>query len=266
MRFRLPFAILGWSAVWAFCGHSLRAQTYSTASPAVPAAAEAATMPAEPAAQAVAEGAPGDSIFPYQFGDLVEDFRLQGTDGRYYSLSDYPDAKGFVVVFTCNNCPCAGDYQQRLVWMGRKLPAEGYPLLAINANKFDRQFGESLQDMAARADSAGFNFPYLIDESQAVAKRYGATKTPEAFLLVRDPDLDWGFRLIYSGAIDDKPADQYRVKNFYLGQAIAMHEQGMRPPVPRNEPMGCTIEGIGSLGKSCPMEALEKRVRDALED
>ncbi len=227
-----------------------------------------------------------DSILPYAIGERIEDFRLQNIDGRYISLSDYSDAKGFIVVFTCNNCPCAQDYQQRLVWLSSKYSQDGYPVLAINASKADRKFGESLEDMAARADSAGFNFPYLIDETQGVARRFGAQKTPEVFVLVRDSEenasqgnmteqshvsaagnpSEWAYRLIYSGALDNKPADMRKVTRYYIGEAIALHEEGYKPALERVEPMGCTIEGIGTQGKLCPMEALENRVKEALGD
>jgi len=148
--------------------------------------------------------------------------------------------------------------------MTRKYDPQGYPLLAINANKADRKFGESLKDMQARADTAGFNFPYLYDETQAVARRYGASKTPEAFVLVRDTSQYGMYRLLYSGAIDDKPSDQRKIKRFYIGEAIAMHQEGYAPALARVEPMGCTIEGVGIQGKFCPMEALENKVKSTL--
>ncbi|MBI1191908.1 MAG: redoxin domain-containing protein, partial [Bacteroidetes bacterium] len=171
-------------------------------------APEKLPIPGSPSTETTALVDSANAIRPYKLGESVQDFRLQNIDGRFVSLSDYPDAKGFIVVFTCNNCPCAGDYQQRLVWMTRKYAEKGYPLLAINANKADRKFGESLEDMKDRADTAGFNFPYLYDETQAVARRYGASKTPEAFVLVSDAAQKGRYRLLYSGAIDDKPSDQ----------------------------------------------------------
>lgn len=210
--------------------------------------------------------APADTVKYYAVGDVIEDFRLLNVDGRYISLSDYPDAKGFIVVFTCNNCPCAADYLKRMIWMSKKYGPMGYPLIAVNANKADRKFGESLEEMAVRADTSGFNFPYLIDETQSVARLYGANKTPEAFVLMRDTTLQWAYRLVYSGAIDDKPADQRKVKRFYVGEAIAMSEQGVPLEFTRVEPMGCTIEGVGLAGKNCPMQALEDRVKAALGD
>jgi peroxiredoxin len=220
-----------------------------------------------PSTDATQVPSPADSanaIRPYKLGEAVEDFRLQNIDGRFVSLRDYPDAKGFIVVFTCNNCPCAADYQKRLIWMNRKYEPKGYPVLAINANKADRKFGESLEDMRLRSDTSGFNFPYLIDETQAVARRYGASKTPEAFLLMGDASEPGVFRLHYSGAIDDKPADPHNVKRFYIGEAIALHEQGYPPALARVEPMGCTIEGVGIQGKYCPMEALENKVKASI--
>ncbi len=224
------------------------------------------TPPTQEPVRALLPISPADSIVPYKVGDRVEDFRLQNVDGRFVSLRDYPDAKGFVIVFTCNNCPCATDYQKRLIWMAGKYETQDFPVVAINANRADRKFGESLADMAARADTSGFNFPYLFDENQAVARRYGAIKTPEAFVVVRDEGEDWAYRLIYSGAIDDKPADQYKVKRFYIGEAIAMHQQSQPLATTRVEPMGCTIEGVGLAGKNCPMQALEDRVKEALSD
>jgi len=223
--------------------------------------------PGSPSTETAAAANPADSvgaIKPYKLGEAVEDFRLRNIDGRYVSMRDYSEAKGFIVVFTCNNCPCAADYQKRIIWMNRKYEPQGYPVLAINANKADRKFGESLEDMRLRADTSGFNFPYLIDETQAVARRYGASKTPEAFLVMGDPAEPGVYRLHYSGAIDDKPADPHNVKRFYIGEAIALHEQGFPPALARVEPMGCTIEGVAVQGKYCPMEALENKVKASI--
>jgi len=226
--------------------------------------AQRMASPAAPTAPISAIAQPDSgTIAPYTAGDAVDDFRLQGEDGRYYALSDYATAPAAVVVFTCNSCPCVEGYDTRMVWLTRFLAAEGIPVLAINANRADRRWGESLDDMRTRADSAGYNFPYLIDETQAVARRFGATRTPEAFVLGRDPH--GVFRLLYSGAIDDRPGDPTGVTRHYVNEAIAMYREGAVPDRLRVEPMGCTIEGISRSASVCPMETMEDNVRKQLE-
>ncbi|MFW5700622.1 MAG: thioredoxin family protein, partial [Cyclobacteriaceae bacterium] len=136
----------------------------------------------------------------YQVGDKAADFRLKNVDGNYVSMSDYPDARGFVVVFTCNHCPYAVAYEDRLIDIDKKYRPQGFPVIAINPNDPAVQPQDSYELMQVRANEKGFTFPYLIDEGQEVYPVYGATRTPHVFLLNRK-----GGDLVvaYIGTIDD---------------------------------------------------------------
>lgn len=201
-----------------------------------------------------------------EVGDELPPFALMATDGLEYSLAQYADAQAAVVLFIGNNCPCVEAYDDRMVWMSSYLAKQGVPVLAINANKADRRWGESLVDMEARADSAGYNFPYLIDEDQAVAKAFRASRTPEAFVLGRRSPAEAGsspnpWRLVYSGAIDDQPSKPEQVHRHYVNEAVHRFLAGQNMQPARVEPMGCAIEGVSVQAKACPMEAMESRVR-----
>jgi hypothetical protein len=210
--------------------------------------------------------APDDTLAPLLVGQSVPGFSLMGTDGLEHGLEAYPDAQAAVVLFIGNNCPCVEAYDKRMVWMAEYLKQQGVPVLAINANAFDRKWGESLSDMQARADSAAYTFPYLIDEDQSVARTFRASRTPEAFVLGRRSPADAGeapnpWRLVYSGAIDDQPNKPEQVRRHYVNEAVHRFLAGQSMEPERVEPMGCAIEGLSVQAKACPMEAMETRVR-----
>ena len=119
---------------------------------------------------------------------------IVGTDDKPHSLADYKEAKAVVVVFTCNHCPVATAYQERLVALQKDYKDKGVQVIAICVNKGP---ADDLDAMKKRAESAGFNFPYLYDPTQQVGRDYGATCTPHAFVLDKDR------KLAYMGAIDD---------------------------------------------------------------
>ncbi|TPE44671.1 thioredoxin family protein [Pontibacter mangrovi] len=146
----------------------------------------------------------------YQVGDKVADFSLQSTDGSSVSLSNFASAKTVVLVFTNNQCPYAKLYENRLVTLASSYGAKGVQFVFINPGAADP--GETLQDMASRKYR-----PYLADETQEVSRQFGATKTPEVFVLHNDGGE---FTLKYKGAIDDNPQLESGVKNFYLKSVI----------------------------------------------
>ena len=108
----------------------------------------------------------------YQIGDVVSDFELKNVDGKMISLSDYKDAKGFIITFTCNTCPFAIAYEDRIIALDKKYASKGYPVIAINPNNPLVQSGDSYQAMQQRAKEKGFTFPYLVDEGQKVYPKY----------------------------------------------------------------------------------------------
>ncbi|MEC7658907.1 MAG: redoxin domain-containing protein, partial [Bacteroidota bacterium] len=123
---------------------------------------------------------PNDSVLGdgYQIGDVATDFSLPNVDGKMVSLSDYADAKGFIVIFTCNTCPYSVAYEDRIIALDNKYSGQGYPVIAINPNDPAAIDGDELSDMKVRAEEKGFTFPYLQDVGQQIYPQYGATKTP----------------------------------------------------------------------------------------
>lgn len=172
----------------------------------------------------------------YKVGDKATDFKLKSVDGKMYSMADYKDAKGFIVVFTCNHCPFAVKYEDRIVALAKKYKSLGYELIAINPNDPAAQPEDSFDLMKVRAKEKGFTFPYLFDEGQKVYPQYGATKTPHVFL------LDKSLTVKYIGAIDDNVDDASAVKEHYLENAIAALEKNQEANPSMTKAIGCSIK------------------------
>lgn len=175
----------------------------------------------------------------YEVGDRATDFKLKNVDGKYVSMSDYPDAKGFVVIFTCNHCPYAVAYEDRMIALDQKYKAKGFPMIAINPNDPEVVPADSYEKMQERAKEKGFTFPYLFDEGQKIYPQYGATRTPHIYLLERqDEDLV----VAYIGAIDDNYQDATKVEEKYLENAINALLAGNKPEPDFTRAIGCTIK------------------------
>ncbi len=172
----------------------------------------------------------------YEIGDKATDFKLKNVDGSYVSLSDFADVSGYIVVFTCNHCPFAVMYEDRLIDLNEKYAPRGYPVIAINPNDPEVQPKDGFEAMIVRAEEKGFNFPYLMDEDQKIYPQYGATRTPHVFL------LDDGRIVRYIGAIDDNHEDPDAVKEKYLENAIMALESGKEPDPSMTKAIGCTIK------------------------
>ncbi|GEC79444.1 thioredoxin family protein [Flavobacterium aquatile] len=172
----------------------------------------------------------------YKVGDKATDFKLKSVDGKMYSMADYKDAKGFIVVFTCNHCPFAVKYEDRIVALAKKYKSLGYELIAINPNDPAAQPEDSFDLMKVRAKEKGFTFPYLFDEGQKIYPQYGATKTPHVFL------LDKSLTVKYIGAIDDNVDDAAAVKERYLENAIAALEKNQEANPSMTKAIGCSIK------------------------
>jgi len=175
----------------------------------------------------------------YQIGDEVNDFKLEGIDGNKVSLSAYPNAKGYVVVFTCNTCPYAKMYEQRINDLNKKYEPKGFPVIAINPNDINRKPGDSMEEMKIRAKNKGYTFKYLRDDTQEVAKRFGATKTPHVYVL---NSADQNYRVEYIGAIDNSPNNASGVTERYVENAINALLSGKKPKVTEEPAIGCTIK------------------------
>jgi peroxiredoxin len=181
---------------------------------------------------ALANGGPAG----YEIGDKADDFALKNIDGKMVSMSDYKDAKGFIVIFTCNHCPYAKLYEDRMIDLNNKYAPMGYPVIAINPNDPEVQPEDSFDNMVVRAKEKGFTFPYLFDEKQTVYPKFGATRTPHAFV------LDKSLTVRYIGAIDDSPQDAAVVETNYIVEAINALENGVDPNPAMTKAIGCSIK------------------------
>ncbi len=176
----------------------------------------------------------------YAVGDKASDFSLKNVDGSTVSLSDYSKAKGVVVVFTCNHCPFAVAYQDRLIAIDKKYKEKGYPVIAINPNDPEIVPGDSYKEMQKRAKEKSYSFPYLFDEKQEVFKQYGATRTPHVFLLQKNST---GEPIVkYIGTIDDNYEDADAVTQTYLTDALDALIAGKNPDPNFTKAIGCTIK------------------------
>lgn len=168
-------------------------------------------------------------------GDKAPDFELKNVDGKMVSLSDFADAKGFVINFTCNTCPYAQMYESRIVELQNKLEKKGYPVINIMPNDVSIKPGDSFENMKKNAEKLGYNY-YLIDEKQEVYPQYGATRTPHVFLLDKDLTVQ------YIGAIDDNAQDEDGVSVNYVEAAIKAIEAGKKPDPNFTKAIGCSIK------------------------
>ncbi len=175
----------------------------------------------------------------YNVGDKASDFKLKNIDGKFVSLSNYQKAKGFIVIFTCNHCPYAKAYQDRIIQLDQKYKPQGYPVIAINSNDPQLEPTDSYQEMIVRAKEKGFTFPYLFDETQDVYRKYGAKRTPHVFLLQKK-----GSDLVvkYIGAIDDNYQDASQVTTPYLSNAVTALLAGQDPNPTFTKAIGCSIK------------------------
>ena len=175
----------------------------------------------------------------YHVGDIATDFKLENIDGKMVSLADYKDAKGFIVIFTCNTCPYAVAYEDRIIELDKKYADKGYPVIASMPNNTDVKPGDNMEAMQARAKSKGFTFPYLIDEGQKIYPQYGATKTPHVYVLQKTAK---GNQVKYIGAIDDNYKDASQVNTTYVENAVDALLKGKEIKETQTRAIGCSIK------------------------
>lgn len=169
--------------------------------------------------------------------EIVHDFSLLNVDSTHVSLQNFENAKGFLVVFTCNHCPFAKLYTQRLNDLNTKYKAAGVPLLAINSMDALVYEEESFELMRERATNENYNFPYLQDESQSVGKDFGAKHTPQAFVIWKENDA-WVVK--YKGAIDNN-GEHPELATSYIGNAVEELLQAKPVSKPHVPSFGCQI-------------------------
>lgn len=175
----------------------------------------------------------------YAVGDKAIDFKLKNVDGKLVSLTDYKKVKGYIVIFTCNHCPFAQAYEQRIIDLHKKYAPKGFPVIAINPNDKDRSPEDSYENMITRSKEKKYPFVYLYDETQEIAKAYGATRTPHVYLLNKTAE---GNQVAYIGAIDDNSEDASAVKEHYLANAIETLIAGKTIEQNTTKAIGCTIK------------------------
>jgi peroxiredoxin len=175
----------------------------------------------------------------YKIGDKATDFSLKNVDGKMVSMSNFPEAKGFIVIFSCNHCPFVVAYEDRMIALHNKYAPKGYPIIAINPNDPEVQPQDSFDKMIERANEKKFPFVYLFDKGQKVYPLYGATHTPHVYLLNKK-----GGNLIveYIGAIDDNSRDASAVKEKFLENAIDALLAGKKPTLTETKAIGCSIK------------------------
>lgn len=180
-----------------------------------------------------------DSEKGYEIGAVATDFKLKNVDNKMVSLKDLGEAKGYIVIFTCNHCPYAVAYEDRIIELSKKYKSLGYPVVAINPNNPEKQKDDSFEKMQLRAREKGFDFPYLLDEGQKIYPQYGATKTPHVYVLQKTAK---GNIVQYIGAIDDNYSDASAVKEKYVENAVDALLNNEEVKVKTTKAIGCSIK------------------------
>ena len=175
----------------------------------------------------------------YKVGDIATDFSLKNIDDKMVSLSDYKDAKGFIVIFTCNTCPVSVANEYRILALDKKYKNLGYPVIAINPNNPAVQPGDSFELMKVRAKEKGFTFPYLFDDGQKIFPQYGASATPHVYILQKETE---GLRVKYIGGIDNSSRNPANVKTKYVENAVDALLTGLPVPLTFTRAIGCSIK------------------------
>jgi peroxiredoxin len=169
----------------------------------------------------------------YDIGDTATDFKLKNVDGKMISLADYKDAKGFIVIFDCNTCPYSKAYNERIQELNEKYAAKGFPVIAINANDGS---GDRFEDMVRVAKNKKLKYPYVFDDTQKVAKAYGATNTPHVFVLNK------ALKVSYIGAIDDNARNANEATKHYVEDAVDALLASKPVTVTKTKAIGCGIK------------------------
>ena len=171
-----------------------------------------------------------------KIGSGAPGFNLPATNGKTYSLESFKDSKALIVIFSCNHCPYVQAYEERIISLQDVYRNKGVSILAINSNEDINYPEDSFESMIKRAAEKKFNFIYLRDEDQTVAKAFDATHTPEIFL------FDEERKLVYHGKIDDNWQEPGKVANHYLRNALDEMLKGKEISIPETYSIGCTIK------------------------
>jgi peroxiredoxin len=189
--------------------------------------------------------------FTLSIGSKPPNFSLKGVDGKQHSLDEYKDAKVLVIAFTCNHCPFVVGSEERIIRFANDYAGKGVKLVTINSNESENHPGDSFDAMVARATEKKFPFPYLRDETQDVARAYGALRTPHFYV------FDAERKLRYTGRMDDNPRTPGAQKTHELRDAVDAVLAGKKPPVELTNPIGCNVKWKGQPGHWMPPEACD---------
>lgn len=179
------------------------------------------------------------AVAQYDIGSTVKDFSLRNTDGSLVSLKSYSNRKGVIVIFDCNTCPYSKLYNERIIALNKVYKSQGYPVITINANDPGMSPGDSFEEMVAMSKRMQYDFPYLQDETQDVAKAFGATNTPHVFVLKNE---DNKFTVAYIGAIDNNSRDAKAASKKYVEEAVDALLSGKPVVVQKTKAIGCGIK------------------------
>jgi peroxiredoxin len=175
--------------------------------------------------------------FALRVGDRAPPFDgLPGTDGHTHSLREFDGSKVLLVVFTCIHCPYAQAWEGRLAQIAKEYAPKGVGTIWINSNEIVNYPDDRMERMVERARAKGFVFPYVRDDSQEVARRYGALVTPHPFVFDKER------RLVFQGKPDDSWQEPNKAKHLYLRNALDAALNGQPAPVPQTSVVGCTIK------------------------
>ena len=166
-------------------------------------------------------------------------FELPSVSEKTISPADFKSAAGLIVIFSCNHCPYVIGSEQRMIALHEKYAAKGYPVIAINSNDPVQYPQDSFENMKVRAADRKFPFEYLFDETQEIAQRFGAERTPHVFLLEKHEEE---LSLIYEGGIDNSPRDARGADDHWLETVLDAAIDGKPLPYSKKQPVGCSIK------------------------
>ncbi len=189
--------------------------------------------------------------FTLQIGQSAPDFSLPGIDGKNYSLADFRKARLLVVFFTCNHCPYVIGSEDRILALHDEFHPLGVDWVGINSNETDNHPTDDVKHMKQRAKERGIRYPYLRDESQQVARAYGALRTPHFYV------FDQQRKLRYTGRLDDNPRQEGEQSTHELRDALEALLESKDPPVALTNPIGCNVKWKGKPEHWMPPEACD---------
>ena len=189
--------------------------------------------------------------FTLKIGDKPPDFNLPGTDGKTYRLADFDDAKVLVIFFSCNHCPYVIGSDEMTRRTAEQFIPQGVKFVAINSNSVNTYAEDSFDHMVTRRKEQKFPWTYLRDESQDVARAYGALRTPHFYV------FDKSRKLIYTGRGVDTPRDTSKMTVNDLENALREHLAGKPVSKPLINPIGCNVKWDGKDAHWMPADACD---------